>query len=118
MEGFELAEYARGGLLLGAAACGAAALGAACKRAHLNPQIVFESGQFSSILSMVGTGMGVSIVPEMAIDKRPRCRYVRIADDKATRTVGATILRGRSLTRLHRAFLAHLRPANSVVTHK
>jgi LysR family hydrogen peroxide-inducible transcriptional activator len=91
---------------------------AACDRARLNPQIIFESGQFSSILSMVGTGMGVSIVPEMAIDKRPRCRYVRIADDKATRTVGATILRGRSLTRLHRAFLAHLRPANSVVTHK
>jgi LysR family transcriptional regulator, hydrogen peroxide-inducible genes activator len=91
---------------------------AACDRARLNPQIIFESGQFSSILSMVGTGMGVSIVPEMAIDKRPRCRYVRIADDEATRTVGATILRGRSLTRLHRAFLAHLRPANSVVTHK
>jgi LysR family hydrogen peroxide-inducible transcriptional activator len=91
---------------------------AACDRARLKPQIIFESGQFSSILSMVGTGMGVSIVPEMAIDKRPRCRYVRIADDEATRTVGATILRGRSLTRLHRAFLAHLRPANSVVTHK
>src|ERR1700722_9606350 len=82
---------------------------AACDRARLNPQIIFESGQFSSILSMVGTGMGVSIVPEMAIDKRPRCRYVRIADGEATRTVGATILRGRSLTRLHHAFLAHLR---------
>src|SRR4029077_20774732 len=39
---------------------------AACDRARLNPQIVFESGQFSSILSMVATGMGVSIVPEMA----------------------------------------------------
>src|SRR5258706_13310050 len=38
---------------------------AACDRARLNPQIIFESGQFSSILSMVGTGMGVSIVPAM-----------------------------------------------------
>ncbi len=53
--------------------------------------------------------MGVSIVPEMAVEKDPRCRYVRIADDEATRTVGATVLRGRSLTRLHHAFLAHLR---------
>src|SRR5271170_3866892 len=81
---------------------------AACDRARLNPQIIFESGQFSSILSMVGTGMGVSIVPEMAIDKNPRCRYVRIADDEATRTIGAIVLRGRSLTRLHHAFLTQL----------
>lgn len=82
---------------------------AACDRARLNPQIVFESGQFSSILSMVRAGMGVSIVPEMAVEKKSGCRFVRIADAEATRTVGAVILRGRSLTRLHRAFLAHLR---------
>lgn len=82
---------------------------AACDRARLNPQIVFESGQFSSILSMVSAGMGVSLVPEMAIEKHPSCRYVRIADDEASRTIGAVILRGRSLTRLHHAFLDHLR---------
>jgi LysR family hydrogen peroxide-inducible transcriptional activator len=90
----------------------------ACDRARLNPQIIFESGQFSSILSMVSAGMGVSIVPEMAIEKLARCRYVRIADDQATRTVGATILRGRSLTRLHHAFLAHLRSTNSAAASK
>ena len=86
---------------------------AACDRARLNPKIVFESGQFSSVLSMVSTGMGVSIVPEMAIEKSPRCRYVRIADDEATRTIGAVVLRGRSLTRLHRAFLTHLRASRA-----
>ncbi len=84
---------------------------AACDRARLNPQIIFESGQFSSILSMVGTGMGVSIVPEMAIDKRQACRYVRIADGEATRTIGAVVLRGRSLTRVQLAFLSRLRNA-------
>jgi LysR family transcriptional regulator, hydrogen peroxide-inducible genes activator len=89
---------------------------AACDRANISPQVIFESGQFSSILSMVGTGMGVSIVPEMAIEKTPHCRYVRIADDGATRTIGATVLRGRSLTRLHQAFLAHLRPGKSAVS--
>jgi LysR family hydrogen peroxide-inducible transcriptional activator len=84
---------------------------AACDRARLNPQIIFESGQFSSILSMVGTGMGVSIVPEMAIEKNAQCRYVPLADDEAARTIGAVVLRGRSLTRLHQAFLANLRSA-------
>jgi LysR family hydrogen peroxide-inducible transcriptional activator len=82
---------------------------AACDRARVHPQVIFESGQFSSILSMVGTGMGVSIVPEMAIEKRAHCRYVRIADDEAIRTIGAAVLRGRSLARVHNAFLAHLR---------
>jgi LysR family hydrogen peroxide-inducible transcriptional activator len=85
---------------------------AACDRARLHPQIIFESGQFSSLLSMVGAGMGVSIVPEMAIDKKSSCRYVRIADAEAARTIGAVVLRGRSLTRGHLGFLAHLR-ANS-----
>ena len=82
---------------------------AACDRARLHPQVIFESGQFSSLLGMVAAGMGVSIVPEMAIDKKSRCRYIRIADDQATRTIGAAILRGRSLTRTHQCFLSLLR---------
>jgi len=53
--------------------------------------------------------MGISIIPEMAIDKRQACRYVRIADSEATRTIGAVVLRGRSLTRVHLAFLSRLR---------
>src|SRR5271168_394066 len=82
---------------------------AACDRARMHPQIIFESGQFSSLLSMVGAGMGVSIVPQMAIEKSTRCRYVRIGDNGATRTIGALVLHGRSLTRAHQSFLDHLR---------
>jgi len=84
---------------------------AACDRARLHPQIVFESGQFSSLLSMVGAGMGVSIVPEMAVDRNARCRYVRIADAQAARSIGAVTLRGRSQTRSIRAFLEMLQAA-------
>ncbi len=86
---------------------------AACDRARLHPQIIFESGQFSSLLSMVGAGMGVSIVPEMAIDKKSRCRFVRLDDPAAVRTIGAVTLRGRSLSRAHHAFLSHLRASSS-----
>ncbi|HXY24314.1 MAG TPA: LysR substrate-binding domain-containing protein [Candidatus Acidoferrum sp.] len=86
---------------------------AACDRARLHPRIVFESGQFSSLLSMVGAGMGVSLVPEMAIDQKAGCRYVRIADEQAVRTIGAVVLRGRSLTRAHNSFLSLLRAARS-----
>lgn len=82
---------------------------AACKRAHLDPRIIFESGQFSSILSMVSAGLGISIVPEMAPERRPGCQFVALADERASRTIGAITLKGKSATRLQEAFLAHLR---------
>jgi LysR family hydrogen peroxide-inducible transcriptional activator len=57
---------------------------------------------------MVGAGMGVSIVPEMAIGKNSPCRYVPIADEQASRTIGTVVLRGRSLSRAHVAFIEHV----------
>ncbi|HZE27120.1 MAG TPA: LysR substrate-binding domain-containing protein [Terriglobales bacterium] len=81
----------------------------ACDRARLSPQIIFESGQFSSLLSLVGTGMGVSIVPKMAVKENSSCRYIRLTDEEATRTIGGVVLRGRSLSRAHRSFLALIR---------
>ncbi|HLK02828.1 MAG TPA: LysR substrate-binding domain-containing protein [Candidatus Acidoferrum sp.] len=82
---------------------------AACDRARVHPQVIFESGQFSSLLGMVGAGMGVSLIPQMAIEKKSGCRYVSISDPEATRTIGAVILRGRSQTRANLSFLDLLR---------
>ena len=82
---------------------------AACDRARLDPRVVFESGHLSSLLAMVGAGMGVSLVPEMAVDKSRPCRFVRIADPQAQRTIAAVVLRGRTLNRGSRALLSHLR---------
>jgi LysR family hydrogen peroxide-inducible transcriptional activator len=81
---------------------------AACKRARLKPRISFEGGQFSSVLSMVTAGLGVSIVPAMAVEKRPGCCFVPVADERAVRTIGVVTLNGRSLIRTSQAFLAHL----------
>lgn len=80
----------------------------ACHRARVSPQVVFESGQFSSLLGLVGAGVGVSLVPAMAVDRRGEVRFVRISDPSATRTIGALSLRGRSLSRAHQAFLSTL----------
>jgi LysR family transcriptional regulator, hydrogen peroxide-inducible genes activator len=81
---------------------------AACDRARVSPRVVFESGQFSSLLGLVGAGVGVSLVPAMAVDRRSQVRFVRISDPPATRTIGALTLRGRSLSRAHHAFLSSL----------
>ena len=75
----------------------------------MHPKVVFESGQFSSILGMVGAGLGVSIVPEMALEHRPDCSFVVISDEKASRTIGVATIKGHFLSRAQKAFMAHLR---------
>jgi LysR family hydrogen peroxide-inducible transcriptional activator len=79
---------------------------AACARARITPRIAFESGQFSSLLGMVAAGVGVSLVPEMAVDRNIPCRYIRLSDPRATRTIVAAVLRGRSFNRVQQAFLS------------
>src|SRR5277367_5815713 len=82
---------------------------ATCTRARITPHIVFESGQFSSLLGMVAAGVGVSLVPEMAIDRNVACRYVRLSDIQATRTIVTAVLHGRSFNRVQQAFISGIR---------
>lgn len=79
-----------------------------CTRARITPNIAFESEQFSSLLGMVAAGVGVSLVPEMAIDRNVGCRYVRLSDAKATRTIVTAVLHGRSFNRVQQAFLSSI----------
>jgi LysR family hydrogen peroxide-inducible transcriptional activator len=82
---------------------------ATCTRARITPNIAFESGQFSSLLGMVAAGVGVSLVPEMAIDRNVGCRYVRLSDAQARRTIVAAVLRGRSFNRIQQAFVSGIK---------
>ena len=79
---------------------------ATCARARITPNISFESGQFSSLLGMVAAGVGITLIPEMAIDRSFSCRYVRLLDVRATRTIVAAVLRGRSFNRVQQAFIS------------
>lgn len=75
---------------------------AACSSANITPNIAFESGQFSSILAMVGAGVGISMIPGMAVDERADCCYVRLTDARARRTIVLATLRGRTLNRVQK----------------
>lgn len=81
---------------------------AACARARVKPRIAFESDQFSSLLGMVAAGIGVTLAPAMAVGANSGCRYVRLSDPCATRTVAAAVMRGRSFNRVQHAFLAQI----------
>ena len=81
---------------------------AACRKAKVEPNVVFESGQFATILAMVSSGVGVSAVPAMAVQPVKGCRYVRIANERTSRRIGAVMLRRHYETRAQRVFLDHL----------
>ncbi|HEY7617701.1 MAG TPA: LysR substrate-binding domain-containing protein, partial [Terriglobales bacterium] len=82
---------------------------AACRRARLRPNVVFESGHFSTILAMVSAGMGLSIVPEMAIEPRPGCRFLRLSDDRSYRRIGLVHLKNHFQTLSQRALVKCLK---------
>jgi LysR family transcriptional regulator, hydrogen peroxide-inducible genes activator len=81
----------------------------ACRRARLQLNVAFESAQFETILAMVAAGMGVSVVPAMAIAPHIGCRFLPIADDRAQRRIGLVWLKNRCSTRAQQLLIEHLK---------
>ncbi len=80
----------------------------ACRESKVRPNVVFESGQFATILAMVSAGMGVSAVPAMAAQKVPGCQFIRIADKRSTRKICVVKLRHHFETRAQGVLLKHV----------
>lgn len=81
---------------------------AACHTARVKPNVVFESGQFATILAMVSAGMGVSAVPAMAVQPFPGCCFVPIEGRQSIRRIGVIRLRHHFETRAQRAFVGYV----------
>ena len=80
-------------LLLKEGHCFRDSLIAACRKSKMSPNVIFESGQFATILAMVSAGMGVSAVPAMAVQPHPGCKFIPISGKHSTRKVGIVTLR-------------------------
>lgn len=80
----------------------------ACRKSRVSPNVVFESGQFATILAMVSAGMGISAIPRMAIQSVRGCRFIQIGNEGATRTLSAAMLTRHFQTRVEKMFLQHL----------
>ena len=84
---------------------------AACNKVKMSPSIVFESGQFATILAMVSAGMGVSAVPAMAVQPQPGCKFIPISGKHSTRTVGIVTSRHHYQSRAQRLLMKEMRDA-------
>jgi LysR family transcriptional regulator, hydrogen peroxide-inducible genes activator len=86
-----------------------------CQRSRMNPHVVFEAGQFDTLMAMVEAGAGVTLIPEMAIRhfRRSNVGLLHFRPPQPTRTIGVVRSRGKLLTPAARAFLELLRLAQT-----
>ncbi len=67
----------------------------ACRRAGFEPRIVCESGDLGTVRSLVASGLGVALLPEMAAgDKGAGCRALRLSGRPVRRAVAVVRRRG------------------------
>ena len=83
------------------------------RSARIKPRIAFESGCYLTILNMVKAGVGLSVVPEMAVDPSSGCSFIPIVSDRPVRVIGLVQSRDRALTRAQRTFAAMLQTVDS-----
>ena len=78
-----------------------------CKRAHLNPHVVFEGGQFDTLMAMVAAGTGVTLLPEMAASRyrNEEISLIEFAPPQPSRTLGIVRAKGKFLTPAARVFI-------------
>lgn len=98
-------------LLLKEGHCFRDSLITACHKSKMSPSVVFESGQFATILAMVSAGMGVSAVPAMAVHPQAGCRFIPISGKHSTRKVGIVTLRHHFQSRAQRLLMKQMREA-------
>jgi len=96
-------------LLLKEGHCFRDSLISACRKSKMTPSVVFESGQFATILAMVSAGMGVSAVPAMAVQPHPGCKFVPISGKHSTRKVGIITSRHHYQNRAQRLLMKQMR---------
>ena len=83
----------------------------ACQKSKMSPSVVFESGQFATILAMVSAGLGVSAVPAMAVQPHPGCQFIPISGKHSTRVVGLVTSRYHYQSRAQRLLMKQMRDA-------
>lgn len=82
----------------------------ACRKAGFEPRVGFEGEETDTIRGLVAAGLGVSLLPEMAlIETSPMMPVsMRVVDPQVQRTIGLIRRRGEKLPLVAEAFRAYL----------
>jgi LysR family hydrogen peroxide-inducible transcriptional activator len=80
-----------------------------CQRHDFQPRILIRSGQLETIQSLVGAGMGISLIPRMAmLNTGERVLYRPLKNHKPRRTIAIIWCKRCPLKKVAQEFLKHL----------
>ncbi len=84
-----------------------------CHRNDLHPQIAFRSAQLETIQALVASGVGISLIPKLALHPKRSGQpvYLSLADPKPMRTIGVLWRKEHHHSRAAREFLRLLQQA-------
>jgi DNA-binding transcriptional LysR family regulator len=83
----------------------------ACRRAGFEPKVALDGGGMQSALEFVAAGLGVALVPELALENRRDIHTLRISDQVLRRSLGLVWRKGHYLSPAARALRQFLTPA-------
>jgi LysR family transcriptional regulator, transcription activator of glutamate synthase operon len=75
----------------------------ACRRAGFSPRVALDGGAMQSALQFVAAGLGVALVPQMALSRARNIRGIRIGDQDLRRKLGVVWRKGHYLSPAARA---------------
>ncbi len=76
---------------------------AACRAAGFEPKVALDGGAMQSALEFVAAGLGVALVPELALQGRRDIHAVRVSDQPLRRALGLVWRKGHYLSPAARA---------------
>ncbi len=84
-----------------------------CQRNDLHPQIAFRSAQLETIQALVASGMGVSLIPQLAVHAKRSGQpvYLSLTRPRPTRTIVVVWRKEHHHSRATREFLRLLHKA-------
>jgi DNA-binding transcriptional LysR family regulator len=84
----------------------------ACRAAGFEPRVALDGGAMQSALEFVASGLGVALVPELALRRARGVHGVPIADQDLSRRLGVVGRKGRYLSPAARALRDFLVPSS------
>jgi DNA-binding transcriptional LysR family regulator len=83
----------------------------ACRAAGFEPRVALDGGSMQSALEFVAGGLGVALVPELALRRARGIHGLRVADQDLSRRLGVVWRKGHYLSPAARALRAFLVPS-------
>jgi len=83
---------------------------AACRQAGFEPKVALDGGGIQSALEFVAAGLGVALMPQLALGRSKTIRALRISDQTLKRSLGLVWRKGHYLSPAARALREFLTP--------